>query len=245
MTAFIDRSNSVLGPPNAWFPAEFSWTGTGGISDTQSYEWILLNAVYDRLSQSDYFSGFLVKRISDALPIEAGFQIPFLGVFQGEDKMVPDGQGNVGTIGFNNTFTIGIQIVIQNNDPVAMQQKLDEAYWYVMNRLWRDDSFTNMLWTTMPDNTRWEAVQNIRRYRPRWGATGARNETPVGIQQIDISLFYRTYFNPTEFPDLERITVTTAYPPGDSDAQLKVQQVKMVYQFDQTGSVPTPLPPDP
>jgi len=238
-------TTGFLEPPNMYFPPTFSWTGTGGISDTQSYEFLLLNGVYDRLATSPFFSGFLAKRISDALPIEAGFQIPFLGVFQGDTRMVPDGGGNQGCLGFTNNFNIGIQIVIQNNDPVGLRQKLDEAYWYVMNRLWRDDSFTNMLRTTMDDGTRFESVPNIRRHKPKWGTTGAKNETPVGIQQIDITLFFRTFFYPTEFPDLERITVKTSWPTGSTpEEQQKIQQVTMVMQFD-PDYVPPPYPPDP
>jgi hypothetical protein len=232
-------------PPQAYFPPVFKWDGTGGVSDTHSYEWILLNAIYERLSQSTFFSGFTVKRISDALPIEGGYQIPFLGVFQGETKLGPEGGGNQGELRFTNNFVIGIQIVVQDNDPVKMRDTLDEAYWFVMNRLWRDDSFTNLLTTTMPDNTRFEAVPTIRRHKPRWGKNASANETPVGIQQIDITLFFRTDFYPTEFQDLERITVTTAFPPGSTpEEQQKIQQVKIVYQFN-PDSVPTPLPPDP
>ena len=230
-------------PPNN-YQEPFKWTGTGGLSDTQSYAFILHNAIFDRLSTSSFFQGFTVKRISEALPIEAGYQIPFLGVYEGEETLGPEGQGNAGEIRFTHTVNVGIQVVVKDNDPITCLTTLDQAYWFIMNRLWRDDTFTNRLWTTLPDNTRFEAVQRIRK-RKKWGATGARNETPVGILQLDIAILIKTDFYPTEFPDLERITVTTSYPEGGTPEEIAaVQQVKMVYIFN-PDSVPTPLPPDP
>lgn len=234
-----------LGPPNWYWPPEgFSWTGAGDITDIQSYSWIIHNAVFDRLSTSTFFQGFAVKRISEALPIEAGFQIPFLGVYEGEETLVPEGQPNEGEIRFTHTMNVGVQVVIKDNDPIACLTKLDQAYWFIMNRLWRDDSFSNRLRTNVPGNTRWEAIPRIKK-RKRWGATGSKNETPVGILQLDISILFKTDFAPTDFADLERITVKTSYPEGSTpEEQLQIQQVKMVYEFN-PDSVPTPLPPDP
>lgn len=238
-------TSAFLQPPNNYQPPAFSWTGEGGISDTQSYSWIIHNAIFDRLSTSTFFEGFTIKRISEALPIEAGYQIPFLGVYEGEESLAPEGQPNAGEIRFTHTMNVGVQVVVKDNDPATCLQKMDQAYWFIMNRLWRDDSFTNRLWTTMPDNTRFEGVQRIKK-RKRWGATGAKNETPVGILQLDIAILFKTDFYPTEFPDLERITVKTAYPAGSTpEEQLQIQQVKMVYEFTPDGPVPTPLPPDP
>ena len=76
-----------------------------------------------------------------------------------------------------------------------------------------------------------------------WGLTGARNETPVGERIFWLTYQLRTEWRPTDFPDLERITVTTAFPIGDYEPG-EIQQVKVVYEFN-PDSVPTPLPPDP
>jgi hypothetical protein len=211
-----------------WPPEGFKWTGTGGITDFQSYAWILHNAVYQRLSTSTFFSGFTVKRISEAMPIEAGFQIPFLGIFEGDELMVPDGGFNQGPIAFAHTINLGVQVVIQDNNPTTLLQRLDQAYWFIMNRLWRDDTFTNRIWTLMPDNVRFEGVARIRK-KKKWGVNASRNETPVGILTLDIQLPIKTEFAPTEFADLEMITVTTAYPSVEDQAA--VQQVKSVYVF--------------
>ena len=214
-----------------WPPEGFHWTGSGGITDFQSYAWVLHNAVYERLATSSFFVGFIIKRISEAMPIEAGFQIPFLGIFEGDEAMAPEGALNMGEIRFTHTLNLGVQVVIQDNNPEVLLQKLDQAYWFIMNRLWRDDTFTNRLWTLLPDNTRFEGVPRIRK-RKKWGATGSRNETPVGILYLDIQLLFKTDWAPTDFADLEMITVTTQFPSGGTPEEIAaVQQVKSVYTF--------------
>jgi hypothetical protein len=224
-------------------PRDVPWTGTGGVSDTQSYSWIILNAIFDRLSTSSFFSGFTTKRISSALPIEAGVQIPFLGVFLGQEQFDPDGDANAGDIRFINRIPIGIQIVIKNNDPTAMLATLDRASWFVLNQLLRDNSFTNRLKTSIPDNVTIEGVPTIRFQPDVWGLTGSRNETPVGERVFWMTFVLRPWFAPTDFPDLERITVTAfpELPPADHN---EIQSVKVVYEFN-SDSVPLPLPPDP
>lgn len=213
-----------------WPPDGFSWTGTGGITDIQSYAWVLHNAIYKRLSTSTFFAGFTIRRISEALPIEAGFQIPFLGVYEGDEVMGPEGGANQGEIRFTHTLNLGVQVVVQDNDPTTCLQRLDQAYWFVMNRLWRDDTFTNRLHTLLPDNVRFEAVPRIRK-RTKWGVSASRNETPVGILALDFQLLFKTDWYPTEFTNLDMITVTTVYPSvDDADA---VQQIKAVYVFPQ------------
>lgn len=242
-TAYV---GNVIRPIKQYWPPEgFKWTGTGGIEDFHSYAFLVHNAVFDRLSTSTFFRGFATKRISEALPIEASYQVPFLGVYEGEENMVSDGPGNISDIGFVHTFTIGVQVVVQDNDPNTCLTRLDQAYWFIMNRLWRDNTFTNMLRSTIAGNKRLTQVPRIKK-RKRWGATGSKNETPVGILVLDIAFQYTDAFFPTEFDDLERITVTTGYPiEGTPEEQAAVQQVKMVYEWTAEGVVPTPLPPDP
>jgi hypothetical protein len=219
---------------NVPFPPDgFSWTGTGGITDTQSYAWVLQNAVYHRLVSSTFFQGFTATRISEALPIEAASQLPFLGVYEREEPMVSDGPLNQGPIGFAHTVSIGVQVVIQDNNPATLLQRLDQAYWFIMNRLWRDDTFTNRIYTLMPDNVRFQGVARVRKTR-KWGANAARNETPVGMLALEAQLQIFTEWAPTEFANLDMITVTTAFPSGGTaEDQAAIQQLKAVYAFAQ------------
>jgi hypothetical protein len=221
---------------------DIPWTGTGGLSDSQSYSHIILNAIYDRLSSSSLFVNFPCKRISSALQIQSDIQIPFIGVFLGEENMTPDGDLNAGDIRFEHLIQIGIQIVVKNNDPVAMQALLDRASWFALNQLLRDNSFTNRLTTSLPDNVTIEGVPRVY-FRPDvWGTTTGMQETPVGERCFWFTFKLRSEWYPTDFPELERITVTTAFPIGGDTAG--VEQVKIVHEFN-PDSVPTPLPPDP
>jgi hypothetical protein len=230
---------------NAPQSRDFPWTGTGGLSDTQSYQWIIHNAIYDRLATSSFFSSFAVKRLAAALPVEAYTQIPFIGIFFVEDMGNNDGDVNAGDIRLLHNFTIGVQIVVKNNDPTAMLQMLDRAWWFALNQLLRDNTLMNRLHTTMPDNVTIEGVPRLRLVPDRWGLAGLKNETPLGERIFYITYQIRTEWYPTDFPELERISVTTAFPFGaDDTTQGQTQQVKVVYEFT-PDSVPTPLPPDP
>jgi len=228
---------------NAPTPRDITWTGTGGLSDTQSYAYIIQNAIFDRISSSSFFANFICKRISTALQIEHDIQIPFVGVFRGEENMIADGDLNAGDIRFIHQIPIGIQVVVKNNDPAVMLGTLDRASWFVLNQILRDNTFTNRWLTSLPDSVSLEGFSRINIRTDTWGLTGARNEVPVGARLFWITIQLRTWFAPTDFPDLERITVTTAFPPGQYEPG-EIHQVKIVYEFT-PDSVPTPLPPDP
>jgi hypothetical protein len=219
-----------------------AWGGTGGVTDAHSYEWVILNAIFDRLSRTSLFSSWACKRISSALPVEAWSQVPFLGVFLGADDAESDGEAQTSDFRFIHNVNIGFQIIVKNNDPVSMLSKLDEAYWFILNQLLRDTTFTNRFNTTLPDKTSFEGIPKIRRRPDIWGLEGSKNETPIGERLFVLQFRLRTHFSPNVFPDLERITVTTEFPIGGDTSSVK--QVKVVYEFT-PDSVPTPLPPDP
>lgn len=221
------------------------WIGTGGMSDTHSYAYIILNEIFNRLATSEFFSAYPCKRIVQALPIEAGIQVPFIGLYQPEEFLGPDGDINAGDIRLIHTVPIGIQIVLKNNDPVKLLEKLDEAYWFCMNRILRDDELTNFWRTAMPDNTKFEGVVRGQ-VRENWFRVN-NTETPLGEKQIELALVFRTEWYRNVFDDLHRITVRTAFPEGSTpEEQLQVQQVTMVYEFkaDTGEAVPYPLPDD-
>jgi len=191
------------------------WTGTGGPEDTNSYSWLLLNAIFNRLSTSSLFAGFTVKRITRALPIEASYQLPAIGVYIGTETAVADGEFNASNIRFNHSVPIGIQIIVKNNDPVAMQQTLDQAKWFVINQLFRDNTLTNFYKPSLTGpspskNFHVEGIPRLRIPSPEWGRD-AKLETPIGMQLIEATYQFGTSFNPTNFDDLKEIAVT-AYP---------------------------------
>ena len=65
---------------------------------------------------------------------------------------MPDGELGAGDIRFISNFVIGVQIVLKNNDPAVMLAQLDRAYWFAVNQILRDNSLTNRLKTSLPDN---------------------------------------------------------------------------------------------
>jgi hypothetical protein len=221
---------------------DIAWTGTGGLSDTQSYQYIILNAIFNRLSTSSFFSGFTVKRTSAALPVESWSQVPFLGVFLLDDNATPDGDLGAGDIRFIHNFTIGVQIIVKNNDPEAMRTMLDRAGWFALNQLLRDNTLTNRFKTTFADSSvTFEGFTRLRTRPDQWA--NAKNEQPVGERVFWLTIQLRTTWAPTDFPDLKAIVVTTGFPMG-AYTPGEVEQVKIVYEFT-PDSVPTPLPPTP
>jgi hypothetical protein len=223
------------------------WTEGGGLTEVQSYPWLVVNGIYQRLSTMSLFRGWTVRRINRALPIESGIQIPFLGIYQKDETLGPDGDYNLGDIRFTNTVNIGFQIVIKNNDPVACLQMLDRCSTFLLNQLMRDNTLTNLHATNIPGGQ--PAMQGFPRGRisERWGVTGQKNETPVGERLVELSFVFKSAFYPTEFPDLERVALQTGWPAGgDADDVAGTQQVTVVYDFarDTGEPVPYPLPPD-
>ena len=217
---------------------------TGDLTDTQSYAWIILDWIFTTLKDDPFFENFGVTRISRALPVEAWSQVPFLGVFLGDETMTPDGDPNQGPIRFIHNVPISFQMILRNNDPQILLRDLDRTSWYVMRTLLRSDDLTNHFDTMLPGGTAFEGITRGR-IRDRWGLTGSKNETPVGERQLDLTFMFGTNWAPYGFPDLERIDVTTGFPgPGSTpEERQQITQVRMVYLFN-PDFVPHPLPSD-
>ena len=219
---------------NGALTRDVPWTGSGGPSDINSYSWLLLNAIYNRLSTSSLFEGFAVKRITDALPINAAYQIPYIGIYLGDETAIPDGDPKITNMRFVHSTPLGIQIVVKNNDPVAMQQTLDQAKWFVLNQLFRDNALTNFYKTKISNDPNdpvcMEGVTRLRIPKPDW-ARDSKSETPIGMQLIEITYQWGTHFEPTDFDDLKEIAVT-AYPELAPTDPAELLSVTVVHRFD-------------
>jgi hypothetical protein len=224
-------------------PEDVNTGNTGAIFDTQSYAWVLLDWIFNRLANDPFFVNFTVTRIASALPVELWNQVPFLGVFLNDEPLTPDGAINETAIAFRHSVQIGFQIILRNNDSVKLLQDIDAVSWFILRTLLRDNALTNMADTG--SGVAFEGVSRGRISRPRYGMSGSSNTTPVAERVVDLTFQFVNDWGPYGFPDFERMTVTTAFPIGGTPAeQAAVQQVKMVYEFN-PDSVPTPLPPDP
>jgi hypothetical protein len=198
-----------------------------GITETQSYTWVLREQFIATLAP--YFSGFTILR-TNQVTIQRG-QLPVLGVYILPEKMTPDGDANATYIRFTHNFQIGFSIIIANNDPDIAEQKLDAAWWSLMNGLWRDQSLMRMFNSGNPDDTRIEGVvAGVRRFV--YGTIGKNNETPVAELQYQVNCTYRTEWAPVITDTLEKIEVTVI-PDGFDPT--KTQPVLIEYLFSATG----------
>lgn len=208
------------------------------LSDTQSYSEILRDVLFAKTVTLPFFQGFKARRCK-MLPVEAE-HLPYLGVYIVDEVMTPDGDPNAAVIKFIHTLRLGFSVMIRNNDPLAAELKLDEAFWAIMNGLWRDPYLTNLLNTYdpatgsgTPDNTRFEGVTRGTR-KHLWGSTGLNNQTAYAELQYEPSIKYRSDFTPVIPDDLLRIHVETVplakdgtIPPAD-----EVQRIISEYEFD-------------
>jgi hypothetical protein len=200
------------------------------ITDTQSYSLVIRDAFFAATVQLPFFQGFIARR-SKQLPV-ATYQLPFLGVFIVSEDMTPDGDSNAGEIRFIHKLQIGWQVMIENNDPVASEQILDQAFWAIMNGLWRDPKLMNFLASDMPDNTRVESIERGTR-RHVWGSAGLNNETPYGELEYVATAKYRASYGAIPTDDLLDINIQTVPLADDGtvpDAS-EVQRIISDYEF--------------
>lgn len=207
------------------------------ITDTQSYSEVLRDVFFARAVTLPFFGGFKARR-SKMLMVQPE-HIPYLGVYIIDEIMVPDGDANAGCIRFSHTLRIGFSVIIENNNPVEAELKLDEAFWALMNGLWRDQYITNLLdtWNSnvdggTPDNTRFEGI--VRGTRKHiWGTAGQNNELPIGEMQYEASVLYRADYSPVITDDLRHIHVETVplAHDGTIPAAEVVQRIISEYEF--------------
>jgi hypothetical protein len=211
-------------------PENIDTGNTGTILDTQSYAWVLLDWVFNRLSNDPFFVNFTVARISSALPVEVWNQVPFLGVFLTDEPLTPDSAINQTTVRFAHSVQIGFQIILRNNDSDKLLKDLDAVSWFILRTLLRDSDLTNMF-----DNASGAAFEGFtsgRVSKPRYGLSGSKNETPVAERVVSLTFRFVTIWAPYGFDDLDQIVVTTAFPiGGTAQEQAAVEQVTLVYDF--------------
>jgi hypothetical protein len=200
-----------------------------GITATQSYSQVIRDSMFAMLVQLPFFTGFKARR-SKQLPIQEPL-LPYLGVYIIAEEMPPDGDPNAGDIRFMHDLRVGCQVIIENNDPVASELKLDEAFWAIMNGLWTNNGLTNVVKSEMDDNTLIECIpRGVRRHV--WGTIG-KNQQPIGELEYIPTVRYRSEWFPTIPDDLTDIHVE-AVPLADDGTvppATEVQRVIMEYEF--------------
>jgi hypothetical protein len=191
----------------------------------------------DKLVQAPFFAGYTARK-NKALQIVTN-SIPYIGVYFVNEDMSPDGDLNAGEIRFTHHLKLGFSVIVINNDPVACEAKLDQAFWAIMNTLWRDPYLTNLIDTRAypggvgnPDNVRIEGVSRGTR-RHVFGNAGLNNETPIGEMQYEATVKYSADYAPVIKDDLLQISVRTGVKAGDTYDEMAARpQTGAEYAFE-------------
>ena len=202
-----------------------------------SYGLVIRDMLLAKLVTAPFYQGFFVRK-SRQLPTQTN-QLPVLGVYLVKEDMSPDGDPNHGDIEMVHNLTVGFSVIVVNNDPERTQEKLNEAYWVIMNWLWRDQYLMNMIDTRSypgaignPDNVRIEGLLN-----GSWRFVDhppLNNDTPMSELRYEQTLRYRADYTPIITDDFllmheEVVPLATdgTMPPAD-----EVQRVTTVIEFD-------------
>lgn len=190
----------------------------------RSYPMRLLDGTLTRLQAMPFFTTFNFST-NKGLIIQPS-SIPFCGVYLLQEMMVPDGDANAGEPRFRTSARIGISVIIQNNDTVAAEDKLDSALQAISIGLFSDSTFYNN------SSFKIQGFTNGSRQHV-FGRVGTLdNETPVAELRFELIVDLGIIFYPPLVPDmLEVIHIETVFP-ADGDAS-QVQQVKNEYDMEQ------------
>jgi hypothetical protein len=199
------------------------------------YSSIIRDILFAKCVTLPFFEGFTARRCKQ-LPTQE-YHLPYLGVYIVNENMTSDGDWNHGEVDFIHDLKIGFSVQFENNDPLALELKLDEAFWTIMG-LWADQYMMNFLYTYNP-STGTENPENMRMEGiPRGNRThnwGMNAETPFAELQYEPVIRYRTIWPPKIDDDLLLIHVKTApmvgktgerHPPDD-----EVQRIISQYEF--------------
>ena len=220
----------------------FSMVGSpapSNITATQSYSQVIRDTLFAKTVQLPFFSGSSwTRRRSKQLPFQE-YHLPYLGVYIISEDMPPDGDLNAGDIRFINDLKIGWQVIIENNDPVAAELKLDAAFWAIMNGIWRDAKLTNFWQSDLPDDVFIEGVARGTRSH-NWGLIN-KEQTPIGELQYIATVRYRSMFDPVITDELLRIheeivPIADNYAEGIPPAT-EVQRIIVEYEFNPTKEI--------
>jgi len=191
-----------------------------------SYAMIVRDAMLARIQAIPFFAAFNKFSTAKALPIQPE-QLPFFGIYFINEDLTPDGDANAGEPSFRSSALYGFSIIVQNNDAEAAENKLDEAWVLLLDKLFRDPSLY------LNKNAMIQAYVRGNRTH-QFGAIGADNATPIAECRFTLTCDLGVVDFPPLVPDeLERIHMETRYPNYGVDPA-EVQQVVAEYELATT-----------
>jgi hypothetical protein len=197
-----------------------------------SYALDVRDQIKTRLQAMPFFGGFNFTT-NKSVQIQPK-SIPFAGVYFIEETRLPDGDANVGEVRFRSTARYGISVIIQNNDAVAAENKLDEAM-DVIDVLFADSTLYN--WRAADGMPMIQAYMRGARSH-QFGSIGQDNELPIAELRFDLTCDLGTFmYPPTVTDDFEVLHVKTQFPSGGTQAEIdSVQQITVEYNIPQMES---------
>jgi len=190
----------------------------------RSYAMLVRDAALTRLKTFSFFQGFTFRR-SHAFKILPDL-MPYCCVYFLAENLSEDGNNNTGEVRFSSELRLGFSVILVNNDPDEMEDRLDDAYQVIFDGLLRDPTFYH--------NDRYEVEAFTRGSRMHfYGIAGLQNnETPYAELRAEITCDLGAIeYEPRVEDMLETIHVETVHPPGDTENQ----HVFSVYDMDQGG----------
>jgi len=197
---------------------------------SNSYALVIADAIFQRVSAMTFFTNFNRKAGNWRMRIQPQ-DVPYLGVYFVKETTKPDGDADAGDIRFDHLVTIGFSVIIKNNDATQAEQKLDAAFWTIINGLLRDNTLTNTWKTNLPDNTRIESWPSYNRVH-HWGAMGLNNEMPIAELQFEMQATYRSNFAPIITDDLTHIHIETVPLADDGTVPVAAEVQRIISEYD-------------
>jgi len=189
---------------------------------TRSEAMQVRDGIISRLRVMSPFRGFTFSR-SHAFKVMPD-KMPYCSVYFLGEQLSPDGDANAGEVTFHSIVRIGFSVMLINNDPDDMEDKLDDYYQVIFRGLLRDSTLYNN-----PSARIQGYVQGMRQHV--YGAVGFQeHETPYAELRAELQCDLGAIeYEPLVEDMLETIHVETVHPPGDTQNQ----HVFSFYDLDQ------------
>jgi hypothetical protein len=188
-----------------------------------SYSLIICDNILARLKQLPFFVNFKFGR-SKQFPLIPE-NIPYCAVYFVSENAGPDGLANSGPPKFSISTRVGFSIWIRHQDPDQTVNQLDGAFRAIMRGLLEYPIIYND--ATAP-------VEGFSAFTRRhsYGNAGLNNEQPVAEMQLELTCFYREYYEFVPVDDFRIMHLETRYPTADTDPA-EVQQIVAVWDIPQ------------
>jgi len=191
-----------------------------------SYAMIVRNEILARAKSMPFFSTFKfgTNKAEQVQPEK----IPFCGIYFISEDLMPDGDADTGEPRFHSSALYGVSIVVQNNDGEAAEDKLDEAWTLLTDRLFRDPSLYL--------NPAAQIQAYVRGNRThQFGSVGSDNSIPIAECRFTLTCDLGVIDFPPVINDvLNTIHVTTQFPSGGTPEEIaEIQQVQAEYDLPQ------------